>query len=982
MAVASMLWGADLNSPQAPGFVLRGKLFYSDAIYGATIDQMTTAGQLSPGRASIEEMLFYTAMSSLRSGDDEALSLLEGFLDEYPVSSLRPLAQCAIGDYYFMRGDYNSALQRYLAIDDVALAESNRDDLDYRRSYSQLLLGKFNEASIGFGRLERSRTYAQPAKFYQAYIDYAKGDYESALTKFRAVDSKMEPCSAAPYYIAQILYLDRDWTGALDASRRILNNPTFAELNPEAERIAGESLYNLGCREDAMPYLWRYASAVENPAPTAFYILGTSEYDKGNYSEAIGLLQKVISENSPLSQSAYLYLGQAYSKTGNRNAALMAFENAYRMNHDRKVAETAFYNFVVSKTEGGRMPFASSVALLEDFLKQYPDSPYGAKIGESLVSGYLSDNDYEAALGALSKIKHTNTNLDKARQRILFVLGTREYTNGSYGSALERFNAARKSSSLSADIALQSTLWAGECNYKLERYAAAIADYKSYLSRAPKGSANIAVAHYDLGYALFADEQFKNALEQFNEFLKTDRKRQPLQLADAYARIADCRYYSGDIKGALADYRRSFDANPATGDYALYQLAVMQGLNRDHKAKIATVDRLTETFPESGIIPAALLQKAESQGAIGQNEQAVATYREITTRYPNAQQGRKATLQLAITYLSMGNRKKAIETYKSVVTTYPTSEEARLAVDDLKRIYADDGKLSDFSAFMASIPNAPAIDASEYDSLAFNAAEKAYVERDNTTPLENYLADYPAGAYEAQALWLLANAAVESGSPEKALGYSTKLALRHPDNENIEEALFIKAEAETDLKRLEPAMSTYTELSRRASNSENLKQANLGIMRSALGLKRYADALAAADKLMATAAPETDDYDEIGYSRGAALKGLGRAADAEKQWTEVVKATPTTVFGAQSAVAEAQSLFDRKHVKESHSKIDAFINANPPQPYWLARGFILLSDILRSEGNDFEAKEYIKSLKANYPGNEKDIFRMIDERLK
>lgn len=43
---------------------------------------------------------------------------------------------------------------------------------------------------------------------------------------------------------------------------------------------------------------------------------------------------------------------------------------------------------------------------------------------------------------------------------------------------------------------------------------------------------------------------------------------------------------------------------------------------------------------------------------------------------------------------------------------------------------------------------------------------------------------------------------------------------------------------------------------------------------------------------------------------------------------------------------------------------------------------MLYSDILRKQGNEFEAKEYLKSLQSNYPGHEVDIFQMIDTRLK
>ena len=60
---------------------------------------------------------------------------------------------------------------------------------------------------------------------------------------------------------------------------------------------------------------------------------------------------------------------------------------------------------------------------------------------------------------------------------------------------------------------------------------------------------------------------------------------------------------------------------------------------------------------------------------------------------------------------------------------------------------------------------------------------------------------------------------------------------------------------------------------------------------------------------------------------------------------------------------------------------ESLINSHPPHAYWLARTYILYSDILRAQGMDFEADEYLKVLRANYPGTENDIFLMIDKRL-
>ena len=73
---------------------------------------------------------------------------------------------------------------------------------------------------------------------------------------------------------------------------------------------------------------------------------------------------------------------------------------------------------------------------------------------------------------------------------------------------------------------------------------------------------------------------------------------------------------------------------------------------------------------------------------------------------------------------------------------------------------------------------------------------------------------------------------------------------------------------------------------------------------------------------------------------------------------------------------------DRGDIAGARATVEKLIGANPPHACWLARGFILLSDINRAEGNDFEADEYLRTLKANYPGDEPDIVDMISSRLK
>ncbi len=141
-------------------------------------------------------------------------------------------------------------------------------------------------------------------------------------------------------------------------------------------------------------------------------------------------------------------------------------------------------------------------------------------------------------------------------------------------------------------------------------------------------------------------------------------------------------------------------------------------------------------------------------------------------------------------------------------------------------------------------------------------------------------------------------------------------------------------------------------------------------------------AIAAADKLLASTAAGAEATPEIRSLRAEALDKAGRSIEAEEEWSRLTGNGQTDVYSAKAAVLMSNSLLKRGETERAHKMIDNFINSNPSQQYWLARGFIVLSDILRAEGDDFEADQYLQSLRTNYPGNEADITRMIDERLK
>jgi TolA-binding protein len=209
----------------------------------------------------------------------------------------------------------------------------------------------------------------------------------------------------------------------------------------------------------------------------------------------------------------------------------------------------------------------------------------------------------------------------------------------------------------------------------------------------------------------------------------------------------------------------------------------------------------------------------------------------------------------------------------------------------------------------------------------------------------------------------------------------TELTDKYPHAEVAEDALAMRADTEYSLGRTEAAARSYKSLESKASSATTLAAALLGEVRTGRDLSDNATVIAAADRLLSSSAAGSGYISEVRYARACAYAATNRTADARSEWSALA-ATPSDIYGSKSAVALAESYYKGGQTDKGLKVINAFIDANPPHAYWLARGFILLSDMLRSQGNTYEANEYLRSLRSNYPGSEADIFDMIDSRLK
>jgi hypothetical protein len=77
----------------------------------------------------------------------------------------------------------------------------------------------------------------------------------------------------------------------------------------------------------------------------------------------------------------------------------------------------------------------------------------------------------------------------------------------------------------------------------------------------------------------------------------------------------------------------------------------------------------------------------------------------------------------------------------------------------------------------------------------------------------------------------------------------------------------------------------------------------------------------------------------------------------------------------------AQLLYDGGRKPEAEKEIFDFIGKGTPHQYWMAKSFILLSDIYADRQEYFQAVQYLESLLENYKAEDDDIRQIANERL-
>jgi TolA-binding protein len=961
----------------------QGKEMFLEGNYTGAQDLLSQYVAESSDRLLTEEARYMMAVSSFYKGVNNSGNVLKAFLDEYPESIHNHQVKFLIGSYHFNERDWKLAKFWFDQADLDYLKLSEQEDFSFRNAYTNLQLGNKNEAYRLFGLLsQNSHKYCDAGNFYAGYIEYTNGNYDAALRRFEGLRSHPEFGEQVAFYSAQSTFFNNKFDEAIRLAESFLNTYPRSEHTTEMYRVLGNSHYRQGRATSAIPYYDNYFTKTNNPLRGDAYFMGLSYVEVGKQNEAVQMFQRAVGNPDALTQNAQLQLGQTYLKLNQKQQAQMAFEAASRDNFDSQVRETAMFNYALLAHETNFSVFSESITLFENFLQEFPNSQYTDQVNDILAETFLTTKDYEAALAAVNRISRPGRRILEAKQMIIFQLGAQEFINGNMNEAIRQFTNSIAVGDYDSKAKNNAYYWRGEANYRMANYPGAASDFQTFTQNATLTDENFAMGWYNLGYTRFKQNQYASAVTAFQRYISAEANKNKAEYADAHNRIGDSYYYNRNFAEAERFYNSAASINPSAADYAAYQKAFVMGLQRNYQGKVTALDNLMRQYPNSQYFDDALYEKSRALVMMNRDGEAITVLQQLVSNYPNSALASQAGVQLGQLYYNVGNFQQSITAYKNVISKFPGTDDAKMALVSLETVYSELNDIQSYVNYANSLPGGMRITVSRQDSLTYLAAESVYMrgsKAEAETAMLRYLQSYPNGAYNTDANYYLGVLADGKGNKQQAATYFRKVVDAN-SAKYLDDALIYVSAIEYNNGNLNQALADYSRLANSARNLSNQQIGQMGVVRTQYRLNNFYEASRAATILLANTNLSPEVTAEARYLRGKSYQRVNEVDKAMGDFQSLAQDT-RSVYGAEAQFILADAYYRWKSYDRAESQVKSFMQKGTPHQYWMARALIVLSDTYKAKGDNFQARQYLESLKNNYKGTEADIQQMINERL-
>ncbi len=969
----------DINNAYQKGVGLYQKEKYSAAqeLFRQAIDDYDNIYTEYKSNAT-----YYHAMCAVHLYHKNAEYLTEKFINKYPGSQKVVDAKMQMANTYYDQDNYEKAIEWFQTINPHRISKARKAEYYFKSGYAFFNLEQYDTARVLlYEIINKDTKYTSPAIYYYSHIAYEQENYQTSLDGFLKLTDDPTFSRIVPYYITQIYYIQKKYDKIIEYAPPLVDS-LITNRKAEVSRIIGDAYYRNNEYVLAARYYNFYAKNTGDISNKDQYRIAYSYYKLEEYEKAAEIFERIENPDSTFAQNIMYHLGDCYIQTNQKDKARMAFESASEMDYNPEIKKNALFNYAKITYELSYSPFNNAINALNKYINLYPDDKNTEEAFNYLVLSYLSTNNYKDALESIRKIEKKNEDMEKAYQRIAYFRGLELFKNLAFSEAIDLFNESLDYKQYDHLVKAKAYYWKGEALYRTENYKDAINNYKEFVGFTGVFALDIyRNAHYNLGYAYFKLKEYNDAATWFRKFINLEKASGSKRLADAYNRTGDCFFVLSNYWQAIDFYNEAVKLKTMNPDYSLFQKAFSLGLLAKNEDKINGLQQLLKQYPNSTYTDNALFELGKTLVDVQKPDSAIRCYLKLVKEYPSSGYVVKAHVQLGLVYYNMNKNEEALSHFKKVIEQYPHSEESKNALTGIKNIYLDMDNVNAYFEYVNNLDNYTEVTISGKDSLLYTSAENVYMKGNCDKAIQlfdDYISQYPTGSYILNAHYYRANCHYKNNNYDQALS-SFNFVIDKTKNTFTEEALLSAAEICYMQNDYEKALQHYQKLAKVADKKKNIAIAQKGRLRCHFELKDYQKTLDLANKMLPGIISEELNR-EIIYMMGVSNYKLEKPTASLENFREL-SGEASSREGAEAKYYVIKILFEQKQYDDAKKEVFDFIDKNTPHRYWLAKSFLLLADIFVEEGEKFQAIQTLKSLIENYENQDDGIIKEAKSKL-
>jgi TolA-binding protein len=978
----------DINRAYKTGLELyeRGK-FSSAAKQFDKVEELRTKSTLQLDETEEltlikEGVRFYQAVCALELGDSDAEGRFLKYIKDYPASANSKAAYFQIGRSYYAKKDYPKAIEWFTKIESKNLAGAENIEYRFKLGYAQFMTNDYKSAKPLFEKLkDENSQYQEASIYYYAYLCYLDAEYKTALNEFERLNGSKTFETTYPYYITALYFLDKRYDDVLSYALPILQT-TKQEFETEMFRIIGATYFIKGDLAKSKQYYDKFQAQDQGKTQNNqdSYQIGYIAYKLGDYEKAITELEK-MTDPDEYYQSAMITLGDSFIKTGNKQSARNAFFKASKLDFDSQLKEEGLFNYAKLSYE---LEF-HQVALdaVQEYLDTYKSNKRNEEAKTLLAEVLLSTKNYRNAVDVLESFPLTSKEAKAAYQKVTYYRGLEYYNERAFENSISMFMRS-EANRYDEEIYALATYWKAEAMYEVRKYKESVANFNKFLQLPAARKTDVYhYANYALAYAAFRNDNFNTSANYFERFLAGGGK-DGIELNtknDAIARLADSYFATKNYGRAMTYYDRLISSNAQSQDYALFQRGIIQGLQGNNEAKIATLNSVIAKYPKSNYADDVAFEIPYTYFMTNQYDKAIEGLQSMVEKYPRSSYVPRALLTIGLVQYNQDNTDAARATFERVVSQYATTDEAKQAIRSIENIYLDKGDATGYIRYATST-NIGNLSQAEQDAHTFGIARNLF-ERGNyqgaVEAVNAYFDKFPKPINEKFARFIRGESYAQLKQDQQAL-HDFNIIMNDWTSAYTEKTLISVSKLHLRNKSYNEAVQVLKKLELTSEYKENYGFAIKNLLISYYNIGDPVETLTYSNILKNYEKSSEEDIALAHLYAAKAYAKQNKTADATKELNlAALKSKTETGAEARYLVGE-QQLKAKQYDKAIESAFD-IANTFSSYDYWVAKGFILMSDAYVGKGDKFQAKATLESVIENYENDSDDVLKTAKERL-